>query len=557
MNFPLKLIAPFITLGLVLLVCFPGLGSRHLWQDELETAERARSILAFGFPTVIDEEGRPSVNAGGLEIEESALHRYTPWLQFYWAAIGLEVSRRFDFDADIGVRAPFALAHSISSALITHALISYVSLNPAVSIVAGGLYGFQSVRLVHARTSRYHALLDLLFVVFLILIGKIRTNSFAPDKRSGLGLFLLAFLLPQAHTLGGSLLSLIGGLTLLGSFVLNQKSTFHSERLLRRIYPLFKNYGMPMVVGGVISFLVIIILCRPYLQSHWVFFKDTRFRSLRDFPGIRYSIYALIFYISILGFYRKWKWALSLVISLSIVALIIRIFDFIHPFSQSRYYLPITSLFLFWMIPFGLPKVSKKAITLILSICLLGLITPELSARFKPFQGVQLSFYDFMSLKKEDQPLFKAIQKIKRQSQYPLDSSVLLDYVPQFINWYLPGYKVALMPDLATKTKLNSENQIWETIPEMPFWHMSYPGFGRGLWNCGSTCDYQIIEIPEVTDRYILHSQRRDEKIEMCLVDHWPSYQWTNSPFQRLEANAFTPSGANGKTELVLAKRCP
>lgn len=355
---PLSFFSSFITMCLVLLVGIPGLGSRHLWQDEIETAERARSILNFGYPTVVDQEGRPSVNAGGLEIEESILHRYTPWLQFYWAAGGLEASRKLNFDPDIGVRFPFVLAHSISSALITHGLISYVSLNPLFSILAGSLYGWQSVRLVHARTSRYHALLDLLFILLLILAGRIRKDSFAPHKGFAFGLALLAFFLPQTHTLGGSLLSFTGALALLTSFFLNQTQTQkNSPRIhLDRFLPLFKNYGIPLLFGGIFSIVVIVILCRPHLQSHWSFFTETKFRSLRDFSGIRYSIFVLIFYILVLGFYRKWIWAASLVFLLSTVALVVRTFDFIHPFSQSRYYFPITSLFLFWMIPLGLPE---------------------------------------------------------------------------------------------------------------------------------------------------------------------------------------------------------
>ncbi|MCB0421858.1 MAG: hypothetical protein KDD61_12735, partial [Bdellovibrionales bacterium] len=53
-----------------------GLGYRHIWQDEIETAERARSILFYGIPKTIDPEGRVSVNTSGAELENSDLHRY-------------------------------------------------------------------------------------------------------------------------------------------------------------------------------------------------------------------------------------------------------------------------------------------------------------------------------------------------------------------------------------------------------------------------------------------------------------------------------------------------
>src|SRR5262249_29970802 len=88
-----KILPAAVVTLLIFIVASQNLGVRYLWQDELETAERAKSILSYGLPKVIDDEGRISVNAGGREIEDGNLHRYTPWVQFYVGAFGLELGK--------------------------------------------------------------------------------------------------------------------------------------------------------------------------------------------------------------------------------------------------------------------------------------------------------------------------------------------------------------------------------------------------------------------------------------------------------------------------------
>ena len=107
-----------ITLG----ITSPGLGYRTLWADELETAERARSIVESGLPKIFDSAGNLSVSSAGKEIEEGLLHRYTPWLQFYVGAAGIEFGRRFGLASDTGVRLPFIILHAATSGLIAQGL---------------------------------------------------------------------------------------------------------------------------------------------------------------------------------------------------------------------------------------------------------------------------------------------------------------------------------------------------------------------------------------------------------------------------------------------------
>ena len=138
-----------ITLG----ITSPGLGYRTLWADELETAERARSIVESGLPKIFDSAGNLSVSSAGKEIEEGPLHRYTPWLQFYVGAAGIEFGRRFGLASDTGVRLPFIILHAATSGLIARGLVAGLSIGALPAIGIATLYGLGSVRLIHARTA--------------------------------------------------------------------------------------------------------------------------------------------------------------------------------------------------------------------------------------------------------------------------------------------------------------------------------------------------------------------------------------------------------------------
>src|SRR5688572_6718010 len=83
---------PHVVVALVTAwVGLQGLGWRHLWVDEVDTAERAKAILAHGYPRLVDEHGHLSLNTAGQELEGGETHRFYPWGQFYVAATGLGV----------------------------------------------------------------------------------------------------------------------------------------------------------------------------------------------------------------------------------------------------------------------------------------------------------------------------------------------------------------------------------------------------------------------------------------------------------------------------------
>jgi len=65
MRFRIRRISHFLVAVVVFALTSRGLEYRFLWQDELDTAERARTICESGVPRVIDESGVASVSVGG------------------------------------------------------------------------------------------------------------------------------------------------------------------------------------------------------------------------------------------------------------------------------------------------------------------------------------------------------------------------------------------------------------------------------------------------------------------------------------------------------------
>jgi hypothetical protein len=237
--------------GLLLVLQSLTLNQRHLWADEVETAERARIILDKGLPVMTDQDGRISVNAAGKEIEDSDLHRYTPWMQFYTASLGLYAGHFFEkSNSDFWVRWPFVILHSLSSAIIA---AEFLPFSVGYQITAGVFYGMNSVQFVHHRTARYHALLE--FFLVLGLLGLKLQKKWA-----------LWMSLPLMHT--QTLAGLVASGVLVGFKNAQWKLNF--KNLLKDSIP------------GAIAFIGILILCRPWLQSAWGGLGRPQFNVLKD-----------------------------------------------------------------------------------------------------------------------------------------------------------------------------------------------------------------------------------------------------------------------------------
>jgi hypothetical protein len=527
---------PFL---LIVALLAPVSGYRHIWQDEAETAERARSIVAFGVPKTIDPEGRISVNSGGLEIEETDLHRYTPWLQFYSAALGFAIGERVGLSADASVRMPSIVMHGMTSSLISYGLTLALGVSPVASAGLATLFGFQSVRLLHNRSARYHALLDFLFALGMVSFVWARRTGFVITWSGAVAIFLL----PQVHTLGGCLLASILVLVVLANTFLVRKLSFFATlraSWARVLVPFFVSLGL------------LLWLTRPWLHD---FFKipggPQNFRSLKSGFEIAYAFYP---YILAMGFlyYRKAKAEALTLLAVFVYAMVAgRLLDF-YPFSQPRYYLALPIFFLFWPLAVNWPKSVRPSIPSLIVAYAVILLLPEFQGVIRPFQGLRVVVADWrMQIAGTVQPLTEAIGLIKKVDDR---GAVLIDYVPQYVNWYLRDRQVALIPDSFSKTPLNKDRNVWSTQLIEPEWHIFYTQPHRGPWNCLPACDYQSGEIIE--SRYELKSGNLGKTFFMCVVKKWPTARLNNSPVKGYPDEAVLPEG-KVNTELVLARRCP
>ena len=520
---------------------FPTAGYRHIWQDEAETAERARSIVEQGLPRVVDAQGRVSVNTGGLEIEEGTLHRYTPWGQFYLGAVGLAVGKPLGLSDDAALRAPFILLHGAGSSLMTYGLVTLAGLAPPAAIVVGTVFSLQSVRLLHNRTARYHVLLDFLVIVGVLGLGFLRIGC----RREGAMLLAFAiFLLPHSQTLGGSLLA-----STLGFMALLLSSLKRDGRLtLGGVASGLKENFFAALLPGVVSLSLLMVLSRPWLQGHWAMKGPTTFRSLRSGFEVAYAFYPYVIAMGFLFWKKARGVAIAMLVLLLYVLLVGRALD-LHPFSQSRYYLAVPIIFLFWFIPFGRPEEIKLKDGWVAGLLAVGLLLPDTQGVIPPFQGLRVLASDFKN-RLEKQPLHQAVGLIKATGD---QGAVLFDYVPQLANWYLRERPIALLPDKTNQSKLSLENPVWQTPGADPVWHLRMVGPYNGFWNCSPDCDIHYKD--DTGERYVLEKRSTGESFEMCVIASWPTDRWNNAPFSMYEHEALEPAG-KAQDRMVLARRC-
>lgn len=544
-------VSPHLAAALVvLLVSTCGSSYRHLWQDELETAERARTILESGVPLVVDERGLVSTNAGGREIEDGDLHRYTPWVQFYVGAIGLAVARGIGASEDAGLRAPFAASHAATTGMLSYGLCTLGGVSAPVAAVVGVLFGLETVRLAHARTARYHALLDLFACVGLIGLGAARTG-----RRSGaIALAAAIFLSPQTHTLGGSVTSLaLGVLALCGAW-----------RPRGGPGPLDGYAGLArfVVLPGLASLVLLLVLTRPWLQDAWSG-GSFGFRAFHPLAIAAVPVGFLAICSVASAATRRWRHALALATTTLVIILAIRSLD-AFAFSQWRYYLSVAVVAVGWPIALGLPSDAPRWRVAWSCALLVASLAPDLVfgrhvddrqfSPYRPFHGARVAFDDRLNARRGvRQPLHEAIDHIR--SAGTAGEAVLFDYVPQFVGWYLSDRSPALVPDISQMNSLNADHRIWRELPRFPDWHAWYATMGGGFWACGAGCDFRAQGYAPDRERYVLSSRRLRRSEEMCVVRRWMTDKYNNAPFHNVGPHGMRPDGGANDV-LVLARRC-
>ncbi len=139
-----------------------NLGGRCLWQDEAETALLGRSILHYGKPVASDGINVISQEAG-RELGPDKVWRWSPWVQFYLAAAGMNVAG----DSALGARLPFALL-AMLVVPVTYLLARRVYESILIARFAALAMTTSVWFLLHARQSRWHAPAYVLACVILI-----------------------------------------------------------------------------------------------------------------------------------------------------------------------------------------------------------------------------------------------------------------------------------------------------------------------------------------------------------------------------------------------------
>lgn len=531
-----------------------GLGYRALWQDELETAERARTVLESGVPRVIDRSGELSVNWGGYELDQGPVHRYNTWGQFYVAATGLALGRAFGLEPDAAVRTPFVAAHAATAGLVSLGLSAFVGASLPASLAAGAAVAIQTPRLVHNRTARYHGLLDALAVLGLVALGAWRHgHRWAPPVFA-----VTLFALPHTHIFGGGVLAL--GLSVLGLYV-SMARTLPGWRAGVRDAVLY--IGVP---GG-LALIALVLLVRPWMYGAMggtLQIEVSRLLSFHTVANIRHLGYAggaIIIGLALLAYQKRWGAALSLAGATIAVVMAIRVLDF-NVLTQSwamRYYLAAPLLALFWAIALGvdgLPRSTRNAVAL--AACALALVpelpSPSGQAAYEPLWGARLVLSDRDHATAADkQPLHRAMETIRTRAQR--GDPVAADYVPQFVTWYLPEHPPALVPDPVGRHAANRDNPVWTRAMEFPRWHLRYSQWPNGTWFCAPRCDYHSSGDPR-RGHYQLTSKTLSRTETFCIHGVWPTNPWNNSPPLNYQRAALTPEGTIDGA-LILGGPCP
>lgn len=513
-------------------VLTPGLGYKPLWQDEIETAERARTILQSGWPKVIDAEGRLSVNTGGLELEDSDLHRYTPWVQFYVAAFGLSVFG--SENPDKSVRLPFVVAHGLSNGVLYLGMTTLGLSSPIAALATIGL-SVNSIRILHNSTARYHALLDLLMAIGLLLVAlRLKHNS----NWSLAGLFVVFLLLFHTQTFGGG----VAAVCLCLLLILAEQARGKTWRELRVLIAF-------LLLAGLIATISNIALTRPYIPRGWGDLSKPRIRSMSHFIWLGFPfLWALG-----LGYFMQKKGSRRPYFIFLALEFLLLMFADMFSFSQTRYYLFLIFTnflallyFLNWR-EAGL-NFRRLAFLLCLGIGLQEFVVAPLGGKrsYTPLVAFKNVFENTRHAEAgEKTPLREAMQMIAAAPS----GSALIEYVPQYVNWYTQK-TVALVPDVQFRTPLNEGHPTWGKIDFRPRFHLFYESY-NGYWACSDACGFSRSAISN--GRYELRFQDKTghEPVQMCVVRDWATSKWDGAPFVVLEK-----SFREMAEKLILAEDC-
>lgn len=159
-----KTILMLVVIAAPMLLIFPNLGVRTLWQDEAETALVARQMVKTNtwLPYAWDEQG-PISQDWNYQFSVSPLWRWHPWLQFYVTALSFKL---FGVSA-LTARLPFAITGVIFFWYYLGFLKRRGPKNLVFFLIANLLVLTSAPLLLHLRQARYYAL-SVLFTLMTV-----------------------------------------------------------------------------------------------------------------------------------------------------------------------------------------------------------------------------------------------------------------------------------------------------------------------------------------------------------------------------------------------------
>ena len=153
--------------ALAALLIFWSLGGRYLWQDEAETALLGKNILMFGVPRAYDGTNIVSQEASREFNHKDFIWRWSPWMQYYVAAISIGVLG----PGTVAARLPFAI-FGLLTVPATYVLARRLFESVWVARLSAFFLTVSVPFLLHARQSRWYAIFYFVSVVLLLCLAR-------------------------------------------------------------------------------------------------------------------------------------------------------------------------------------------------------------------------------------------------------------------------------------------------------------------------------------------------------------------------------------------------
>jgi 4-amino-4-deoxy-L-arabinose transferase-like glycosyltransferase len=229
---------PFLfVVAVAAVLCFCGLGTRTLWEDEGEAAVLAQRVLSCGIPKALS--GNNLVYQGVPNSYDKA-YRWTfhPWGQFYVAAAGLAIFGNTTFAA----RFPFALCGVLTVAML-YVFVWRHWRSSGIAALSAMFLATSVNFILHCRQCRYYGLSALTTLIVVAIFIEVINN---PSRRWWIGWGLA--LAGQFYADFGTLMVMLPG-------------------LLLSFWPI--RAGKKEIIAAAKSFALAFLLIIPGLMLHW------------------------------------------------------------------------------------------------------------------------------------------------------------------------------------------------------------------------------------------------------------------------------------------------